>query len=100
MKPTASAVAVARPANNVVKYQILYWRDLPSAVKVWDDFGEVKMDLPGKFADRIDATAQKLGLTSGDAYTAELKWGEEQERPGVPEDVAKALVKELDTTAT
>ena len=35
------------------------------------------MDLPGKFADRIDATAQKLGLTSGDAYTAELHWGEE-----------------------
>jgi 5-methyltetrahydrofolate--homocysteine methyltransferase len=96
VKPTASAIAAARPANNVVHYQILYWRDLPSAVKVWDDFGEVKMDLPAKFADRIDREAQKLGLTSGDAYTAELKWGEEQERPGVPEDVAKALVQELD----
>jgi 5-methyltetrahydrofolate--homocysteine methyltransferase len=99
VKPTASAIAAARPANNVVHYQILYWRDLPSAVKVWDDFGEVKMDLPAKFADRIDREAQKLGLTSGDAYTAELKWGEEQERPGVPEDVAKALVQELDTAS-
>jgi 5-methyltetrahydrofolate--homocysteine methyltransferase len=78
------------------KATLLYWRELPSAVKVWDDFGEVKMDLPAKFADRIDATAQKLGLTSGDAYTAELHWGEEKERPGVPEDVAKALVQELD----
>ncbi|MFZ5495631.1 MAG: virulence factor [Verrucomicrobiota bacterium] len=98
VKATASAVAAARPANNTVKYQILYWRDLPSAVRVWDDFGEVKMDLPAKFAERIDATAQKLGLTSGDAYTAELQWGEEKERPGIPEDVAKAIVKELDTT--
>ena len=96
VKATASAVAAARPASNVVKYQILYWRDLPSSVKVWDDFGEVKMDLPAKFAERIDATAQKLGLTSGDAYTAELRWGEEQERPGIPEDIAKALVKELE----
>jgi 5-methyltetrahydrofolate--homocysteine methyltransferase len=100
VKPTASAVAAARPANNIVKYQILYWRDLPSSVKVWDDFSEVKMDLPAKFAERIDAEAQKLGLTSGDAYTAELKWGEEQERPGVPEDIAKAIVQELDKSAT
>ncbi|MEJ1971071.1 MAG: virulence factor [Lacunisphaera sp.] len=96
VKPTASAIAAARPANNVVRYQILYWRDLPSSIKAWDDFGEVKQDLPGKFADRIDAEAQKLGLTSGDAYTAELKWGDEQERPGVPEEVVKALVQELE----
>jgi len=99
VKATASAVAAARPANNVVRYQILYWRDLPSSIKAWDDFGEVKQDLPGKFADRIDAEAQKLGLTSGDAYTAELKWGDEQERPGVPEDVVKLLVQELEATA-
>jgi methanogenic corrinoid protein MtbC1 len=96
VKPTASAVAAARPANNVVKYQILFWRHLPSSVKVWDDFGEVKMDLPGKFAERIDAEAQKLGLTSGDAYTAELKWGDEQERPGNPDDVARVLIQELE----
>ena len=99
VKPTASAIAAARPANNVVHYQILYWRDLPSSIKAWDDFGEVKRDLPGKFADRIDATAQKLGLTSGDAYTAELKWGDEQERPGTPEDVVKALITELESAA-
>jgi 5-methyltetrahydrofolate--homocysteine methyltransferase len=99
VKPTASAVASARPANNVVHYQILYWRDLPASIKAWDDFGEVKTDLPSKFADRIDATAQKLGLTSGDAYTAELKWGEEQERPGVPEEVVKTLIHELESAA-
>lgn len=100
VKPTASAIAAARPANNVVHYQILYWRHLPSSIKAWDDFGEVKQDLPGKFADRIDAEAQKLGLTSGDAYTAELKWGEEQQRPGAPEDVIKALIQELEAKAT
>lgn len=94
-KPT-TAVASARPANNVVHYQILYWRDLPSAVKAWDDFGEVKKDLPAAFAERIDATAQKLGLTSADDYTAQLRWGEEQQRPGTPEEVFTALVKELE----
>ena len=99
VKPTASAIAAARPANNVVRYQILYWRDLPSSIRAWDDFGEVKKDLPGKFAERIDATAQRLGLTSGDAYTAELKWGDEQERPGAPEDVVKAIIDELEAAA-
>jgi 5-methyltetrahydrofolate--homocysteine methyltransferase len=98
LKPAAPAAA-QRPANNVVKYQVLYWRDLPSAVKAWDDFGEVKMDLPTRFAERIDATAQSLGLTKGDDYIAELRWGDEQERPGVPEDVVKAIITEFDTAA-
>lgn len=94
--PVSAPTATARPANNVVRYQILYWKDLPSAVKAWDDFGEVKQDLPTRFAERIDATAQKLGLTSADAYTAELHWGDEQQRAGTPESVIAALTKELE----
>jgi methylmalonyl-CoA mutase cobalamin-binding domain/chain len=97
--PTASQLAAQRGLNPVSKYQILYWQELPSAVKVWDDFGEVKKDLPGKFADRIDAAAQKRGLISADDYTAQLKWGEELERPGAPEDVAKAIIEELTAAA-
>jgi 5-methyltetrahydrofolate--homocysteine methyltransferase len=95
VKP-AAAVAVARPADNVVKYQLLYWRNLPASLKVWDDFGELKVDLPARFAERIDLEALKLGLTTGDAYTAQLHWGDEQSRPGVPEDIATILIKELE----
>jgi 5-methyltetrahydrofolate--homocysteine methyltransferase len=95
VKP-AAAVAVARPADNVVKYQLLYWRNLPASLKVWDDFGELKVDLPARFAERIDLEALKLGLTTGDAYTAQLRWGDEQSRPGVPEDIATILIKELE----
>jgi hypothetical protein len=90
------AARIPRPAGNVVKYQILYWRDLPSSVKAWDDFGEIKTDLGGQFADRIDAEAQKLGLTGGDDYVAQLRWGDEGERPGSPEDVVAALRTELE----
>jgi 5-methyltetrahydrofolate--homocysteine methyltransferase len=99
LKPAAPAAA-QRPANNVVKYQVLYWRDLPSAVKAWDDFGEVKMDLPTRFAERIDAAARSLGLTKGDDYIAELRWGDEQERPGAPEDVVKAIITEFDKASS
>ncbi len=97
---TRTQLAAQRGPNPVSRYQILYWQDLPSALKAWDDFGESKQDLPGRFADLIDATAQKLGLTSADDYTAQLKWGEELERAGTPEDVVKTLIKELPTPST
>jgi len=95
----APAAPVQRPAGNIVRYQVLRWRDLPSAIKAWDDFGEVKLDLPGRFAEIIDAEAQKLGLVSADDYAAQFKWDDEQERPGSPDDVVAAIIAEFQATA-
>ena len=53
------AAAPARDPNAKSRYQILYWQDIPSQVKAWDDFDEVKLDMPTRFADRIDAQAQR-----------------------------------------
>jgi 5-methyltetrahydrofolate--homocysteine methyltransferase len=78
------------------KYQILYWQDLPSQVKAWDDFDEIKVDLPSRFAERIDASAQKQGLIQADSYMAQLRWSETAERPGVPQEVAEAVKAELE----
>ena len=88
----------ARSQNAKSKYQILYWQDIPSEVKAWDDFDEVKLSLPEKFALRIDASAQKQGLISQDAYAAYLRWGEELERAGSPREVAEAVRDELEAT--
>lgn len=95
----AAAPAIQRPANSTSKYQILYWQDLPSAIKAWDDFEEIKVDLPTEFAERIDAKAQKLGFTKGDDYIAQLRWGDEQERAGAPQAVVDALKQELAAAA-
>ena len=95
VKDAVPASPVARPPGAKSKIQILYWQDIPSQLKVWDDFEEVKLDMPTRFADRIDAQAQRLGLTAGDAYMAELRWGDEQERAGVPGEVAAAVRQEL-----
>jgi hypothetical protein len=86
-----------RGPNPVSRYQILYWQDLPSEIKVWDDFEEVKISLPVRFTERIDAQAQKLGLTKGDDYVAQLHWGAEIERAGAPAEVANAVKSELET---
>jgi methanogenic corrinoid protein MtbC1 len=85
----------AQNANAKSKFQILYWQDIPSEVKAWDDFDEVKMSLPEKFVIRIDASAQKQGLISQDAYSAHFRWGETTERPGTPREVAEAVCREL-----
>jgi methanogenic corrinoid protein MtbC1 len=92
----AATAAVQRDPNAKSKYQILYWQDLPSQVKAWDDFEEVKLDLPHRFADRIDAQAQRLGLAKGDDYINQLRWGDELERVGAPGAIAAAVVKELE----
>ena len=92
----AAGAAVQRDPNAKSKYQVLYWQDLPSQVKAWDDFEEVKLDLPHRFADLIDAQAQRLGLAKGDDYINQLRWGDELERVGAPAAVAAAVVRELE----
>ena len=78
------------------KYQILYWQDIPSEIKAWDDFDEIKISLPTRFAERIDASAQKQGLIQADAYMAQLRWSDDAERSGTPQDVAEAIKAELE----
>jgi 5-methyltetrahydrofolate--homocysteine methyltransferase len=95
----AVAVAAQRPPGSVSKYQILYWQDLPSQVKAWDDYEETKLDLPARFAERIDASAQRQGITKGDDYIAQLRWGPELERVGAPGEVATAIRQELEKDA-
>ncbi|MGH7994884.1 MAG: virulence factor [Opitutaceae bacterium] len=94
--PKAPPATAARPPNSASRFQILYWQDIPSEVKAWDDFEEIKVSLPTRFAERIDASAQRQGHVSGDAYMAGLRWGDEAERPGTPAEVAEAVKAELE----
>jgi Virulence factor len=78
-------------------FQVLCWQDIPSQIKAWDDFDEVKVDLGLRFTERIDRAAQSQGLTSTDDYLAQWKWSEEQERAGTAQEVAEAVKKELES---
>ena len=77
-------------------YQILYWQDIPSQIKVWDDFDEDKIELPQKFMIKIDQVAKEQGLTSEDDYLLQWQWGEEQELAGSISEVAETVKKELE----
>ena len=82
-------------------FKVLYWQEVPSQVRAEDDAGNVvSTELPSRFAQRIDALAQQRGITGADAYTAEWKWSDEQERDGSAEAVVAAVIAELEAQAT
>ena len=77
-------------------YQILYWQDIPTQIKAWDDFDEFKIELPNKFTALIDQSAQQQGLTGTEDYLAQWEWGVELECDGAAEDVAIAIKMKLE----
>jgi hypothetical protein len=80
----------------MARYQVMFWKHIPAHVKAWDEQGEVKRLLPDRFQAAIDAYAMKDGSTDMDAYLEGWRWSETEERPGSAEDVASAVVTELD----
>ncbi len=77
-------------------YQILSWQDIPSQVKAWDDFDEVKVELSPRVVALIDQAAQSQGLTGTDDYLSQWKWSDEVERQGSAAEVAEAVKRELE----
>jgi Virulence factor len=80
----------------MARYQILYWQDVPSVIKAFDDDGEVKRQLPDWNQQEIDKRAMVQGLTGSDEYLEQWRWGEIEERPGTASEVLDAVELELD----
>ena len=81
----------------MAKYQVMFWKHIPSQVKAWDDAGgEAKRMLPDRFQVAIDAFAMKDGSTDMDAYLEGWAWGPVEERDGAAGDVLDAVAGELD----
>ena len=81
----------------MAKYKVLYWRHIPAQVKV---FAEGKRPLarpmPERFQEEIDRIAMREGLVGTDDYLNQWRWTPKQERPGTAEEVAGALIQELE----
>jgi Virulence factor len=79
----------------MARYQVMFWKHIPSQVKAWEGSIEVKRMLPDYFQAVIDAYAMKDGSTDMDAYLEGWRRGPVEERPGSPEEVLNAVVEEL-----
>lgn len=82
----------------MASYQVMFWKHIPSQVKAWEGETHVKRMLPDRFQAAIDAYAMKDGSTDMDAYLDGWQWGPVQERNGSPEEVAAAVIAELDAS--
>jgi hypothetical protein len=81
----------------MARYRVTYWKEIPTSFVVEGDGRTVKKQLSQKIQNLIDAYAMSLGLTSTTDYSAQYRRGEWTEREGAPEEVAEALLVELET---
>ena len=81
----------------MARYRIFYWKHIPSSIVVEGDGRTIKKQLSQKIQNKIDAYAMATGLTSTDDYSTQYRRGEWIEREGTPEEVADALVAELES---
>jgi hypothetical protein len=84
----------------MARYQIMYWKDIPSQIKAEDDSGTAKMMLADRFQQAIDAAAMADGSTGTDAYLEGWAWGKKQDRPGSAQEVVDVLVAEIEAEYT
>jgi hypothetical protein len=80
-------------------YKILYWQEIPSQIKAEDELDDLTVPMPDRFQERIDLMAARRGLQEADAYLAQWKWSEEEDREGSAEAVAEAVRAELEAKA-
>ena len=80
-------------------YKILYWQEIPSQIRVEDASDDVTISLPEKFQQRIDQLAAQRGWSEADDYLAQWQWGEEQDREGTAQQVADAVLAELEASS-
>ncbi len=82
----------------MAEYQVLYWKDIPAQVRVFDGKRRVARQMPPEFQEAIDRRAMAEGLAGTDAYLAHWHWSERRDRPGDPQAVLLAVSEELERT--
>jgi len=83
----------------MAKYRIMYWKDIPQSFTVEGDGRTIKKQLSEKVQNKIDAYAMADGLASTSDYAAQYKRGDWIEQDGTPDEVAEALLSQLEADA-
>ena len=84
----------------MVKYQVLYWKHIPAQIKVFEEGRKpLSRPMPDQFQVEIDRIAMREGLTGTDDYLNQWRWTPKLERAGTAEEVAEAVLWELQQQA-
>ncbi len=81
----------------MARYRVLSWDGIPAQLKVLEEGRRpLSVPLPDWFGQEIDRVAMQKGLTGSDAYLELWQWSPDVERPGSAEEVAAAVVAEIE----
>ena len=80
----------------MAEYQVLYWREIPAKVRVFDGRRPVSAKMPERFQEEIDRIAMEEGLEGSDDYLALWQWTKKLARLGPADEVMAALLQELE----
>ena len=78
------------------KYQIIYWRNIPSQIKAKVGRKRMSRPLTERFLQTIDAAAMASGDTDTDEYLAEWKGSEWLEMPDNADEFLDELAAKLE----
>ena len=79
-----------------IKYQIIYWRDIPAQIKVKAGRQRGGRPLSKRFPVAIDEAAMQAGKTSSDDYLAEWRKSPWLEQDGDLDEVVDTLLAEVE----
>lgn len=82
------------------KYQIIYWRDIPSQIKGKVGRTRLSQPLTDRFLQTIDAAAMKSGDTDTDVYLQQWRQTEWQEIEGDVEQFMADLAAKIEDEYT
>ena len=80
----------------MARWEIVAWQDIPAAVEVIDDSGQLTLQLSERFQALIDSVAMQQGLEASDAYLEQWRKVPGGERPGSAREVGEAVVAEIE----
>ena len=80
----------------MAQYQILFWKDIPAQIKVFEGRRGVSRPLSDRFQVEIDRVAMAEGLAGTDDYLDQWHWTARQERSGTTREVLDSLAEELE----
>ena len=82
------------------KYQIIYWRDIPSQIKAKVGRKRVSRPLSDRFMQIIDAAAMESGDTDSEDYLAQWKPTEWKDIEGETDEFLDGLVAKIEEEYT
>ena len=80
----------------MTRVQVVFWRQIPAQVKARQGSERASRPLSDRFQQAIDDAAMSAGLSGTDAYLAEWRTSEGEDRPGYPQAAAESMAAELE----